>query len=180
MRRRTVLTTILSLTMFALLFSGCGDEDTEKAADTSAPTTVSDGDKGKIVQAELGEDGANFFVKSDPDSVDAGKVTFAITNVGKLYHEFIVYTNEDGVKATDLPIKDNIADLDEEKIIGEATYATPPIVPEDKKPGDADHRIRPEGWGAEMTVDLDPGKYILLCNLDGHYATGQATDLEVK
>jgi hypothetical protein len=41
--------------------------------------------------------------------------------------------------------------------------------PSDKKPGDADHRIRSGGWGAELTVDLKAGKYILLCNLPGHY-----------
>ena len=138
------------------------------------------GDKGEIINIELGEDGAKYFVKSDPDSVDAGKATFSVRNIGSIYHEFIVYLNEDGVAAAELPIKHNIADLDEEKIVGEVEYAKPPIVPDDKKPGATDHRIRPGGWGAEMTVDLDPGKYILLRNLEGHYATGQATNLEVK
>ena len=63
----------------------------------------------------------------------------------------------------------------EEEIVGEAPYATPPIVPSDKKRGDADHRIRPEGWGAELTVDLEAGEYILLCNLSGHYQRKQYT-----
>jgi uncharacterized cupredoxin-like copper-binding protein len=103
--------------------------------------------------------------------VAAGKVTFAVTNVGDLYHEFIVYSNLDNVSPGDLPINEenDEADLVEENIIGEAPYATPPIVPSDKKPGDADHRIRSGGWGAELTVDLEAGPYILLCNLSGHY-----------
>jgi uncharacterized cupredoxin-like copper-binding protein len=103
--------------------------------------------------------------------VEAGKVTFAVTNVGELYHEFIVYSNLDGVAAGDLPIneEEDEADLVEENIVGEAPYATPPIVPSDREPGAADHHIRGGGWGAELTVDLEAGKYILLCNLSGHY-----------
>jgi uncharacterized cupredoxin-like copper-binding protein len=144
-----------------LLFSvvACGDDDSANAAD-----------KGKVVKVEVGESGSTYFVKPDQTTVEAGKVTFAVTNVGELYHEFIVYSNLDGVAIGDLPVnEEDEADLVEENIMGEAPYATPPIVPSDKKPGDADHRIRSGGWGAELTVDLTAGKYILLCNLSGHY-----------
>ena len=121
--------------------------------------------------------GSTYFVKPEQTTVEAGKVTFAVTNVGELYHEFIVYSNVDGVAAGDLPIneEEDEADLVEENIVGEAPYATPPIVPSDKKPGDADHRIRGGGWGAELTVDLEAGKYILLCNLSGHYTKASST-----
>ena len=144
---------------------------TPAAGDTS--TTAAD--KGKVVKVELGESGSTYFVKPDRATVEAGKVTFAVTNVGKLYHEFIVYSNVDDVAPGDLPVnkEEDEADLVEENIVGEAPYATPPIVPSDKKPGDADHRIRGEGWGAELTVDLEAGKYILLCNLSGHYTKGK-------
>lgn len=180
MRTRNVVVAILSFALMAFALSACGDDNAEDTSATDATGATAAVEKGEIIDVELGEDGADYFVKADPTSVDAGKVTFAVTNNGKLYHEFIVYSNKDGVGATDLPIEDGIAALVEEDIIGEASYATPPIVPEDKKPGDADHRIRSEGWGAELTVDLEPGKYILLCNLAGHYQTGQATDFEVK
>jgi uncharacterized cupredoxin-like copper-binding protein len=173
--------------MFLLLFgaallsislAACGDDDDEGATKTVTVTVpASDGsptgaaDRGKVVTVELGESGGTYFVKPDQKTVAAGTVTFTVTNVGKLYHEFIVYTNTDGVAAGDLPIneEEDEADLVEEDIVGEAAYATPPIVPPDKKPGDADHRIRSEGWGAELTVDLKAGEYILLCNLAGHY-----------
>ena len=90
---------------------------------------------------------------------------------GKLYHEFIVYSNLDGVEPGDLPIdeEEDEADLVEENIVGEAAYATPPIVPSDREPGAADHYIRGGGWGAELTVDIKAGEYILLCNLTTHY-----------
>jgi uncharacterized cupredoxin-like copper-binding protein len=164
--------------VLSLGLAACGDDDDDNATETVTVTVPAAGEpstdaaeKGKVVNVELGENDGTYYVKPDQDTVEAGTVTFAVTNMGKLYHEFIVYSNDDDVAPGDLPIieEEDEADLDEEKVIGEAEYATPPIVPSDKKPGDADHRIRSEGWGAELTVDLEAGKYILLCNLSGHY-----------
>ncbi|HET9737391.1 MAG TPA: hypothetical protein VFP78_04665 [Solirubrobacteraceae bacterium] len=171
---------LVLLTVAVVPFSvvACGDDDGDEATGTPTVTAPAGGgtstpaaNKGKIVKVELGESGSTYFVKPAQTKVEAGKVTFAVTNVGELYHEFIVYSNVDDVAAGDLPIneEEQEADLVEESIVGEAPYATPPIVPADKKPGDADHRIRGGGWGAELTVDLEAGKYILLCNLAGHY-----------
>ena len=172
---------LVLLTVAVVPFSvvACGDDDGDEAAATPTVTTApaaggtstTAANKGKIVKVELGESGSTYFVKPAQTKVEAGKVTFAVTNVGEQYHEFIVYSNVDDVAAGDLPIneEEQEADLVEESIVGEAPYATPPIVPADKKPGDADHRIRGGGWGAELTVDLEAGKYILLCNLAGHY-----------
>ena len=171
---------LLGVAMLAWGLAACGDDDGTETVTVTAPATGEEStaaaDKGEVVNVELGESGSTYFVKPDQPTVDAGTVTFAVTNVGKLYHEFIVYSNEDGIDPGDLPVnEEDEADLVEEKIIGEAPYATPPIVPSDKQPGDADHRIRPEGWGAELTVDLEAGKYILLCNLSGHYQRKQYT-----
>ncbi len=177
-----MLVMVLSVALLSLGLAACGDDEsdtktvtvTAPAADDASTTAA---DKGTVVNVELGESGSTYFVKPDAESVKAGKVTFAVTNSGKLYHEFIVYSNTDDVEPGDLPVnkEDDKAELVEANIVGEAPYATPPIVPADKKPGDADHRIRSEGWGAELTVDLKAGKYILLCNLSGHYAKKQYT-----
>jgi uncharacterized cupredoxin-like copper-binding protein len=178
MRPTWVLLALLGVAVVPFSVAACGGDDGDETTKTVTVTEPAAGgtstpaaDKGKIVKVQLGESGSKYFVKPAQTTVEAGKVTFAVTNVGKLYHEFIVYSNVNGVAAGDLPInkEENEADLVEESIVGEAPYATPPIVPADKKPGDADHRIRSEGWGAELTVDLEAGKYILLCNLAGHY-----------
>jgi len=174
-----VLLMLLGIAMLPFGVAACGGDNDTKTVTVTAPatgdTSTTAADKGKVVKVELGESNSTYFVKPDRAAVDAGKVTFAVTNVGKLYHEFIVYSNVDGVAPGDLPVnkEEDEADLVEEDIVGEAPYATPPIVPPDKKPGDADHRIRPEGWGAELTVDLKAGKYTLLCNLSGHYTKGK-------
>ena len=178
MRPVRMLLVLLGVAVLPFSVAACGDDDGDNATRTVTVTATATGgpstsaaDKGKVVKVELGESGSTYFVKPDQTTVEAGKVTFAVTNVGELYHEFIVYSNLDGVATGDLPIneEEDEADLVEENIVGEAPYATPPIVPSDKKPGDADHRIRSGGWGAELTVDLKAGKYILLCNLPGHY-----------
>ena len=155
MRRTWMFLVLLGVALLLVTVAACGGDD-----------------EGKVVNVELGESSSTtYFVKPDQETVDAGKVTFAVTNVGELYHEFIVYSNLDGVEPGDLPIneEEDEADLVEENIVGEAAYATPPIVPSDREPGDADHHIRGGGWGAELTVDLEAGSYILLCNLSGHY-----------
>ena len=162
MRRTRMLLVLLSVAMLPFSALACGGDD-------------GDGDdigaKGTIVNVELGESGSTYYVRPAQTTVEAGKVTFAVTNMGELYHEFIVYSNLDSVGAGDVPINDeeDEADLVEENIVGEAAYATPPIVPSDREPGEADHHIRGGGWGAELTVDLEAGEYILLCNLAGHY-----------
>ena len=152
---------LLGVVVLPLGLAACGGDDSSTSA----------ADKGKVVNVQLGESGSTYFVKPDQTTVEPGKVTFAVTNVGELYHEFIVFSNLDGVAPGDLPIneEEDEADLTEENIVGEAPYATPPIVPSDREPGAADHRIRGGGWGAELSVDLEAGSYILLCNLSGHY-----------
>ena len=162
MRPVRMLVVLLGVAVLSVSVAACGGDD---------DSSTSAADKGTVVNVELGESGSTYFVKPDQTTVEAGTVTFAVTNVGELYHEFIVYSNLDDVATGDLPIneEEDEAGLTEENIIGEAPYATPPIVPSDKEPGDADHRIRGGGWGAELTVDLAAGKYILLCNLSGHY-----------
>ena len=178
MFKKIVLLVMVGVGMLAFGVAACGDDNATNTVTVTAPatgdTSTTAADKGKVVTVEVGESGSTYFVKPDQATVDAGKVTFAVTNVGLLYHEFIVYSNVDGIAPGDLPVnEEDEADLAEENIVGEALYATPPIVPSDKKPGDADHRIRSEGWGAELTVDLEAGEYILLCNLSGHYSGGK-------
>lgn len=158
----------------AVALSACGSDNESsgtETAKTEAPPKATK-DLGTVVNVELGEASSKkYFVKVDKDTVKAGKVTFKVTNNGKDYHEFIVIKSD--LDPGDLPIdaKEGKVAEDEVEIIGEAPYAKPPIVPADKEPGAEDHHIRGEGWGAELTLDLKAGKYVLLCNLEGHYGT---------
>lgn len=110
------------------------------------------GGTGSVVAVELGE----FFVKPDKSSVAAGEVTFEVSNAGKLAHEFIVYRSDEDPGS--LPIEANQAQLEKDAEIGE-------IEEEDLEPGAS----------STLTVTLETGKYILLCNVLGHYGQGQFT-----
>ena len=109
MRPVRMLVVLLGVAVLSVSVAACGGDD---------DSSTSAADKGTVVNVELGESGSTYFVKPDQTTVEAGTVTFAVTNVGELYHEFIVYSNVDGVAAGDLPIneEDDEADLVEENI----------------------------------------------------------------
>ena len=139
---------------------------TEPAAAVAPDATVT----GTPVAVTLGEKGAKFFVTVDRASVPAGETTFVIDNTGTMHHEFAIFKTD--LAADALPVDaDGKVDEDKAGLLAEAVYATPPR-------GDPDHRIR-EGRGANFTITLEPGKYVLLCNLAGHYKAGQYVSFTV-
>lgn len=169
---KAILISGVALMLASGLLAACGGSDNDSsAAEETKTEAAATKDQGTVVNVEMGEAGKKYFVKVDKDKVKAGNVTFKVTNNGKLYHEFVVVKSD--LAPGDLPIdeKEDKVSEDDVEIVGEAPYAKPPIVPKDKEPGAEDHHIRGEGWGAELTVDLKAGKYVLLCNLAGHYGT---------
>jgi uncharacterized cupredoxin-like copper-binding protein len=98
-------------------------------------------------------------VVPETSSSSAGSITFAITNKGTQLHEFVVVKTD--LKAIALPVVDNKIDessltpVDEVEDI--AVGATP-----------------------TLTVDLAAGHYVLLCNIETHYAQGMRADFDVK
>jgi uncharacterized cupredoxin-like copper-binding protein len=87
-----------------------------------------------------------------PASAKAGKVTFVVSNKGKLKHEFIVVkTNKAPGK---LPVKGTKANLKGLSVRGEIASFKP-------------------GLTKRLTLKLRAGKYVLICNMPGHYRAGQ-------
>jgi len=92
----------------------------------------------------------------------AGKVTFNVTNLSKtVIHEMIVAPIKD--ENTVLPYVDAENRVDEDKAgdLGEVSELDP-------------------GKSGSLTLDMKPGKYLLYCNVPGHYAMGMWTVLTVK
>ena len=132
--RRILL--LLALAVAAVLVSGVG------AATTPTKVTV-----------KLKE----FKVIPSVTTVKAGKVTFVVSNVGKINHEMVV------VKTIVPPgkLKENAEhEVSEKGAVGEAVV---------------DH-----GKTGRVTLTLKPGKYQLLCNLPSHYTAGQYIGFTVK
>ncbi len=101
-------------------------------------------------------------IKTDVNTVPAGKVTFEVTNVSKeTIHEMLVSPIKD-VNAS-LPYIANEGRLDEEASgdMGEVSELDP-------------------GKSGALTLDLKPGMYILYCNVPGHFTSGMWTTITVQ
>lgn len=94
--------------------------------------------------------------------VKAGKVTFSVTNTSTaLVHEMIVAPVKDEKAA--LPYDKATLKVDEEAAghLGEVSELAP-------------------GKSGTLAIDLKPGKYILYCNIPGHYVLGMWTLITVN
>jgi uncharacterized cupredoxin-like copper-binding protein len=122
-----------------------------------------DDDEGSAsnVTATLGGDAGEYAITLDKESVPAGEVTFQIANDGEIEHEFEVIKTD--VAEDDLPVEQGQADVEAEG--GEEVDEV-----EDLASGDEQ----------DLTVDLEAGMYLLICNLPGHYEQGMVTTFTVE
>ena len=105
---------------------------------------------------------ADFTVTVDPDSAPAGEVTFDITNDAGQTHEFVVFQTD---LAPDQLPTDEGGDVDE---AGAGVEHVDEI--EDIEAGSTE----------SLTVNLDAGSYVLICNLPGHYGQGMHAGFTVS
>ena len=120
--------------------------------------SCSNGDEGGV-DATL----ADFSIVLASPSAPSGSVTFNVTNDASQVHEFVVFRTDLGEDA--LPTDEN-GDVDEEG----STQLT--LVDE----------IEDIQGGAQpsLTVDLEPGHYVVVCNLPGHYRQGMYASFTVS
>lgn len=182
MNLRTTLLTIgaAGVLGFGALAAGCGSDDeagstgsTTAAADEDAATTTTAADddeataeggdettsvaaSGPALKVDMGE----FFYKPDALSATAGGVEIDATNIGGAPHELVV------AKTNDAPDKLPTA---ADGSVDESALDVPGEVEE----------VEPGASGTAV-LDLQPGKYVMFCNLPGHYAGGMYGSLTVK
>lgn len=104
---------------------------------------------------------ATMGIRAVPGTVKAGEITFKVTNTSKdTIHEMIVMYLKDPSKP--LPYIKSEERVDEDKAgdKGEVSELDP-------------------GKSGSLTVDLQPGHYLLICNVPGHYAAGMWTKFTV-
>jgi uncharacterized cupredoxin-like copper-binding protein len=144
-----------AVAMLPVSIGACGGGNDNKSSTSSATsTTTTPGPT--TVNASLGE----YFIKLDKSSLGAGQVRFNVSNTGKIKHEFVVLRTN--IAPGKLPLKKD-GDANEE--IAVSPGEVPGIASGKKK---------------TLDVILKPGKYVLLCNLPGHYKYGQYTGITVK
>ncbi len=110
----------------------------------------------RVVENEWG-------LKLDVTSIPAGKVTFQVANQGAIEHEMVVLKTDLAANA----LKMRAAEPD--KVDEEAGA---------KNVGEVEDIGA--GKSKSETFDLAPGKYLLVCNVAGHYKAGMVAAFEVK
>jgi hypothetical protein len=96
------------------------------------------------------------------ERVPAGLVTFRVHNSGPSTHEFLVDRSD--VSADALPLRPSQLSVNEES-------------PQLDNLGEL-REVR-LGSTRELTLRLQPGHYVVFCNLEGHYRGGMYAALEV-
>ncbi len=105
---------------------------------------------------------AQMGINVNPKVVKRGMVTFKVTNLAsQMIHEVIVARLPDGMKQ--LPYDDTSA-----RVVEDALQAFGSV-----------NEIDPSRTSG-LTLDLKPGKYMLYCNLAGHYMAGMWTVIDVQ
>jgi hypothetical protein len=196
--RRGVVVAVLSM----LLLGACGNDDgasvrssgtgsgsgsgsasgsasgTGVASGSGSATGVASGvagcepvGEGRISDAEVHVELDEWSVGADTDTVPAGAIEFEITNAGEDEHELAIAR---GRSADALPLADD------------DTVDIPALEQRGLFVGEVE--AFPAGGECSGVFDLDPGRYVLFCNLiheedsgvENHFQEGMATELVVR
>ena len=157
------------------LVMACGDDDDEATptpevtATPEATATLRPGDATPTpthppATTEAGMELVEFTIRPNVTRARPGTVIFKVQNAGELAHQFVVIRSD--LPTAELPRKPLDAGVDETKleVVGKIDSIAP-------------------GSNAEVSVPLDAGKYVLICNLfaggESHYLEGMYTAFEV-
>ena len=121
----------------------------------SSGGTAGGGTGGAAITVEL----SDFKIKPSVPSTKAGKVDFQIRNTAAMLHELKVIRT----------------DVDEDKLPIDAAKAQ---AKEDGKVGGMENI--PAGAIRTLSLDLAAGKYVLICNVAGHYQLGMHVAFKVE
>jgi uncharacterized cupredoxin-like copper-binding protein len=100
-------------------------------------------------------------IEMSSTDLDAGQVSFAIENDGPSVHEAEVFSVPNAVDATQLPIDTGVADTSSLALVDEVEEIAP-------------------STSVDLSASLDPGDYVMICNISGHYVDGMYATFTVS
>ena len=134
----------------AILLSACGGS----TSTSSKPASASDTRPPRIA-ATVGD----YRITVDRDTMRSGIVSFDIRNDGRVAHEFVILRSDHAADA--LPREgDEVSEHAAGKLQDEAEGIDP-------------------GKTVNLATSLKPGRYVLICNLTGHYRRGMHAGFRV-
>ena len=152
--RIPALAVVALATAFAI--AGCGSEESNEPSNAGTGVTDTSAASAAPVStydAKLTE----WAINPASPVLKAGNVKFTAVNDGKVPHEMVVLKTD--APADSLPVKDGR--VSEDDSVGEI--------------GELE-----SGKSGKTEIDLKAGKYILVCNIAGHYEQGMYTEMTVK
>ncbi len=144
--------------ILGLLLLGCDDDSTNGAPSAPSEATPSSTEEQGVVGTVIGVNESEYTIRLNRRTAPGGEMKLILMNEGDIAHQFVVVKTE--LLAEDLPISDNsFADTQADGV--ELVYK---------------QEAYPPGEEKELELTLDPGHYVFLCNLPGHYARGMRVD----
>jgi len=115
------------------------------------------GETGDGIAATL----SDFAIDLAETSAPTGSVSFDIRNDGPSIHEFEVLRTD--LAADELPVDSGVVQTSAEgvEIVDEIEEIAP-------------------GTNAELSIDVDAGSYVIICNVVGHYESGMFAPFTVE
>ncbi len=163
MRRSLVYLVGLLFIVGSLGVIACGGGTSDSGSSSSGSSST--------VAISMDDQGGTYTMVPSPTSIAAGSVTFDISNVGLIAHEFkVVKLNDAGMAAdlTDLPTEGGLISESGNMVDGVGTVL-----------GSLLEADLPAGGEDELTLTLEAGEYMLLCNVATHYQLGMWSEFTV-
>lgn len=156
---------VLAVAASALLTAGCGSDDsskstsTPKASDEAKESTKSEESMPAMkADSTLAVEGGEMYFKPTSYTATAGNVKFVFKNVGAVEHELIVIKSDAAIDSLK-PAADGR--VSEDDSVGEVSETA-------------------AGATKSAVIKLEAGKYLIVCNIPGHYAAGMRATLVVS
>ena len=155
------------------LLAGCGSSSkSSSSTNPTVATTTTTAGTATTVNVVLGDTkglNGNMTMVVSPATAPAGKVTFVVKNNGTITHELIVLKTDTAYSS--LPITDA-----GDPPAPVATGANK--VSETTSAGETGDVAK--GETKSVTLDLESGKYVLVCNIAQHYGLGMRAPFVVS
>ncbi len=152
--QRTLTAPIVALTVLAL--AGCSSSNnkaTSSGGQSGGGVTVTTAASGgpTVVTVVGGEKpGGKYYLTATPGSVKAGKATITFKNVGTKVHEVVVLKTDTPAGKLEVGANHRVS---EDASVGEDSETNP-------------------GKTKSTTINLEPGRYVFVCNIERHYEKG--------